>query len=212
VYNCTKPMIWSMLAFYGAEPIDLGIVPDDVDVISERVSDGLAISDAVIVTGGTSVGERDLVPEAISRIGEIVVHGLAIRPGKPMGFAIASGKPVFMLSGFPVAALIGLQELVIPALEHMLGCRFDPPPRISGRLTRRVASPPGIRTYVRVRVFRGADGEVLIEPLRVTGSGILSTLTRGNGLLVISEELEGLDEGSEVEVILLSPIFEGGEP
>ncbi|MCL7393319.1 MAG: molybdopterin molybdotransferase MoeA [Thaumarchaeota archaeon] len=211
VYNCTKPMIWAMLTFYGAEPIDLGTVPDDVDLIYERISEGLKVSDAVIVTGGTSVGERDLVPEAISRIGEIAVHGLAIRPGKPMGFATASGKPVFMLSGFPVAALIGFQELVIPALEHMLGCKFDPPPRVSGRLTRKVASPPGIRTYVRVRVFRSADGEVLIEPLRVTGSGILSTLTRGNGLLIIPEELEGLDEGSKVEVILLSPIFEGDE-
>jgi molybdopterin molybdotransferase len=211
VYNCTKPMLWAMLASYGAEPIDLGMVSDDIDLISKKVSEGLAMSDAMIVTGGTSVGERDLVPEAISRIGEIVVHGLAIRPGKPTGFATASGKPIFMLSGFPVAALIGFQELVIPALEHMLGCRFDPPPRISGRLTRKVASPPGVRTYVRVRVFRGADGEVLIEPLRVTGSGILSTLTRGNGLLVIPEELEGLDEGSEVEVILLSPIFEGDE-
>jgi molybdopterin molybdotransferase len=116
-----------------------------------------------------------------------------------------------MLSGFPVAALIGFQELVVTALGHMLGCRFDPPPRIMGRLTRKVASPPGIRSYVRVRVFRSGDGEVLIEPLRVTGSGILSTLTRGNGLLVIPEELEGLDEGSEVEVTLLSPVFEGDE-
>lgn len=211
VYNCTRPMLWAMLASYGAEPIDLGAVPDEIDSISKRVSDGLAISDAVIVTGGTSVGERDLVPEAISRIGEVVVHGLAIRPGKPTGFATASGKPIFMLSGFPVAALIGFQELVVTALGHMLGCRFDPPPRIMGRLTRKVASPPGIRSYVRVRVFRSGDGEVLIEPLRVTGSGILSTLTRGNGLLVIPEELEGLDEGSEVEVTLLSPVFEGDE-
>ncbi|MEM3922423.1 MAG: molybdopterin molybdotransferase MoeA [Nitrososphaerota archaeon] len=211
VYNCTKPMLKVMLTSHGAEPIDLGAVPDDVKLISERISDGLRRADSVIVTGGTSVGERDLVPEAISRVGEIVAHGLAIRPGKPTGFAISSGKPIFMLSGFPVAALIGFQELVIPALELMLGCRFDPPPRIRGRLTRRIASPPGIRTYARVRVFKSGDGEISIEPLRVTGSGILSTLTRGNGLLVIPEELEGFDEGSEVEVILLSPILEGDE-
>ncbi len=209
VYNCTRPMLQAMLLSHGAEPIDLGIAPDDVELISERVSEELARVDAVIVTGGTSVGKRDLVPEALSRISEIVVHGLAIRPGKPAGFATTSGKPIFMLSGFPVAALIGFQELVLPALELMLGCRFDPPPRIRGRLIRRVASPPGVRTYARVKVFRGEGGEILIEPLRVTGSGILSTLTRGNGLLVIPEELEGFDDNSEVEVILLSPLFEG---
>jgi len=211
VYNSTKPMLAAMLANYGADPVDLGTAPDDPERIAEKISEGLKTTDMIIVTGGTSVGARDLVPEAISRLGQIIVHGLAIRPGKPAGFAISSGKPIFMLSGFPVAALIGFQALVIPALEEMLGCRFDPPPRIRGRLTRRVTSPPGVRSYVRVRAFRSGSGEVLVEPLRVTGSGVLSTLTLGNGLLVIPEDLEGFDEGDEVEVILLSPIIEGGE-
>ncbi|HDD66536.1 MAG TPA: molybdopterin molybdenumtransferase MoeA, partial [Nitrososphaeria archaeon] len=81
-----------------------------------------------------------------------------------------------------------------------------------GTLARRVASPPGIRSYVRVRVYRGGSGEVFVEPLRTTGSGVLSTLTRGNGLLTIPEEVEGYDEGDEVEVELLSQIYEGVHP
>lgn len=209
VYDSTKPMLMALLSSHGATPIDLGLAPDDLEIIAERISRGVEEADMVIVLGGTSVGEHDLVPEAVSRIGKIMVHGLAVRPGKPIGFAVSSGKPIFMLSGFPVAALVGFQALVVPAIEKILGCVFDPAPRVRGKLTRRISSPPGIRTYVRVKVFRDEGGEVMIEPLRVTGSGMLSTLTRGNGLLVIPEDLEGYDEGSEVEVMLLSPIFEG---
>ena len=210
VYNSTKPMLEALLKAYGVEPLDFGIVEDDEEVVSERIREGLRAADLVIVTGGTSVGALDLVPEAVSKLCDFMIHGFAIRPGKPTGFAISHGKPIFMLSGFPVAALIGFMILVPPALEEMLGCRFDPLPRIQGRLLRRVASPPGIRSYIRVRVYRGESGEVLVEPLRTTGSGILSTLTRGNGLLTIPEEVEGYDEGDEVEVELLSPIYEGG--
>jgi len=208
IYNSTKPMLASALSTLGCDTIDLGISRDDVNQISEKITEGVRKGDLVIVTGGTSIGAHDLVPEAISKIGEVIVHGLAIRPGKPAGFGVVEEKPVFMLSGFPVAALIQFRVLVTPAIEYLLGCRFDPCPRVRGRLTRRVASPPGIRSFVRVRVLRTASGELLVEPLRLTGSGMLSTLTRGNGLLIIPEELEGYEEGDEVEVELLSPIIE----
>jgi len=206
IYDSTKPMLKSLLIEHGAEPLDLGIAKDQLDDILAKLRYGLEHADAVIVTGGTSVGEKDLVPEAVSENAEIIVHGLKIRPAKPTGLAIADGKPIFMLSGFPVAALIGFQVLVIPALEQMLGCKFDPKPKVKGVLTRRVASPPGIRTFVRVKAFKNEEGRVLVEPLRVTGSGVLSTLTRGNGLLIIPEEVEGFDEGDVVEVELLSSI------
>jgi len=210
IYNSTKPMLASALNTLECSVVDLGISRDDVDEISRKIAEGAVKCDLVIVTGGTSVGAHDLVPEAISKIGEVIVHGLAMRPGKPAGFGIVEGKPVFMLSGFPVAALIQFRVLVIPAIEHITGCKFDPSPRIRGRLTRRVVSPPGIRSFIRVRVSETADGELLVEPLRLTGSGILSTLTRGNGLLIVPEELEGYEEGEEVEVELLSPIVESG--
>ena len=212
VYNSTKPMLEALLKAYGADPLDLGAVGDSEKAVFEKIREGLRVADMVVVTGGTSVGALDLVPEAVSKLCDFMVHGLAIRPGKPTGFATLNGKPIFMLSGFPVAALIGFTILIPPALEEMLGCKFDPLPRIRGTLTRRVASPPGIRSYVRVRVYRGGSGEVFVEPLRTTGSGVLSTLTRGNGLLTIPEEVEGYDEGDEVEVELLSQIYEGVHP
>lgn len=207
IVNSSKPMLLTLLGEEGAEGVDLGIVVDDLELIKAKIIGGLREADALITTGGTSVGERDLVPEAISALGEVIVHGLMMRPGKPTGFGIIEGKPVFMLSGFPVAALVGFQLLVRPALSLMLGYREEPRPRIRGRLTRKVATPPSTRSYVRVKVKK-VGGEFLIEPLMLTGSGLLSTLTEANGLLIIPEDLEGFEEGELVEVELFQPIEE----
>ena len=205
--NSSKPMLLALLEEEGAEGVDLGIVADDLELIKARILEGIRGADALIVTGGTSVGELDLVPEAVSALGEVIVHGLMMRPGKPTGFGVIDGKPVFMLSGFPVAALVGFQLLVRPALSLMLGYEEEPRPMIRGRLTRRVATPPSTRSYVRVKVKR-AGGEVLVEPLMLTGSGLLSTLTEANGLLIVPEDLEGFEEGELVEVELFQPIEE----
>ena len=207
IMNSSKPMLLALLEEEGAEGVDLGIVADDLELIKAKILEGIRGADALIVTGGTSVGELDLVPEAVSALGEVIVHGLMMRPGKPTGFGVIEGKPVFMLSGFPVAALVGFQLLVRPALSLMLGYKEEPRPRIRGRLTRRVATPPSTRSYVRVKVKR-AGGEVLVEPLMLTGSGLLSTLTEANGLLIVPEDLEGFEEGEFVEVELFQPIEE----
>ncbi len=208
VVNSSKPMLKSLLREEGAEPIDLGTVPDDLEEIRGRVREAIGGVDALIITGGTSVGERDLVPEAVESLGEILVHGLMIRPGRPTGVGIVDGKPVFMLSGFPVAALVGFDALVRPTLKAMMDAGEEPRPRVRGRLTRRVTTPPGTRSYMRVRVVR-RGGETLVEPLMLTGSGLLSTLTKANGILIIPEDMEGFDEGERVEVELLREIEEG---
>ena len=210
IINSTKPMLMALLLEEGCIPLDLGIAGDDVDEIYSKILTGLRKSDGVIVTGGTSIGVKDLVPEAVKRLGEIIFHGLRMRPGKPTGAAVSAGKPIFMLSGFPVAAAIGFEVLVRPILAHMQRCTIEPRPKIRGIITRRVVNPPNTRSYVRVRVFE-SDDKVMVEPLRLTGSGILSSLTRGNGLLMIPEELEGYDEGDIVEVELLQPIWRGDE-
>ena len=203
--NSTKPMLMALLLGEGCIPLDLGIAEDNIDEIYSRILTGLRESDGVIVTGGSSIGVRDLVPEAVKRLGEIVFHGVRMRPGKPTGAAVSDGKPIFMLSGFPVAAAIGFEVFVRPILAQMQGCVIEPRPKIRGIVTRRIVNPPNTRSYVRVRVFR-SDGEVMVEPLRLTGSGILSSLTRGNGLLMVPEELEGYDEGDVVDVELLQPV------
>jgi len=153
------------------------------------------------------LGERDLVPEAINELGEpgVVVHGISMRPAKPTGVGFIGGKPVFMLSGYPVAALMGFEVFVHPAIEHIQATPPEPKPVIRAKLARRVATAVGVRSYIRVRLLRD-KGAYIAEPLRLTGSGILSSMTKANGILVVNEQLEGYDEGDEVEVTVIQPI------
>ncbi|MEM3833500.1 MAG: molybdopterin molybdotransferase MoeA [Thermoprotei archaeon] len=209
IVESSKPMLKVLLNEDGYEPIDLGIVPDDFEKISEAIKNALKISDSVILTGGTSLGKTDLVPDVISSICKpgIIVHGIAMRPAKPTGIALCGNKPIFMLSGFPVAAIIAYMVFVRPVLKMLLNQPEEPMPKIRARLFRRIAAPVGFRSFMRVKVRKSKEGYIA-EPLRLTGSGILSTLTKANGLLVIPENIEGYDEGDEVEIILTQPIYE----
>jgi molybdopterin molybdotransferase len=206
IINSTKPMLISLLRQDGFEPIDMGTVPDDVDMIKSKISEGLRVADAFITTGGTSLGAYDLVPDVIARMGKVLFNGVRMRPGKPTGVGIIDGKPVFMLSGFPVASLTGYITFVRPTLRHITGTPEDPVPIVKGKITRRVANVAGIRTYLRVRVYPNEIGELMVEPLAITASGVLSTLTDANAILILNENVEGYDAGDEVEVMLISPL------
>ncbi|MGC9112405.1 molybdopterin molybdotransferase MoeA [Acidilobus sp.] len=206
IINSTKPMLISLLRQDGFEPIDMGTVPDDVDMIKSKISEGLRVADAFITTGGTSLGAYDLVPDVIARMGKVLFNGVRMRPGKPTGAGIIDGKPVFMLSGFPVASLTGYITFVRPTLRHITGTPEDPVPIVKGKITRRVANVAGIRTYLRVRVYPNEIGELMVEPLAITASGVLSTLTDANAILILNENVEGYDASDEVEVMLISPL------
>ncbi|MEM1945451.1 MAG: molybdopterin molybdotransferase MoeA [Candidatus Caldarchaeum sp.] len=204
IVNSSKPMLKSLIQESGCIPVDLGTVEDDVNLVASKIAEGVKLSDIVIVTGGTSIGERDIVPDAVNKAGKpgVVFHGVRIRPAKPTGAGIVEGKPVFMLSGFPVSALIGFQLFVKPVIDMMYSHMGMGPCLVRGRLTRRVANHTASRLFVRVRVEKTLNGFV-VEPLMLTGSGLLSTLTKANALLVVPEEVEGYDEGQMVEVQLL---------
>ncbi len=195
----------------GGEPLDLGIARDDLAEIKARISKGLDVADIVLVTGGTSVGSRDLVPVAVNALGQpgVLIHGIAMRPGRPAGLAAVGGKPVVLLPGYPVAALIAFTTLVRPVLNRMLGASIGVARGqvVRVRMSRRVPSSPGMRDFVRV-IVRRVDGGYVAEPVRVTGAGVISSMVRANGMVVISEEREGVEEGEEVDVVLLRPLGE----
>jgi molybdopterin molybdotransferase len=197
----------SMCLELGAEPLNLGIVKDDLNEIVAKIQEGLEQADAVITTGGTSVGYPDLVPLAVDKIGKpgVIVHGVAIRPGMPTALAILEGKPVFVLSGNPVAATVGFEAFARPTLLRMLGIN-EFRPAVEAKLTRRVAGALGRRVFLRVRVFERSGG-FFAEPVRVTGSGIITTMTKANGYVIIPENREGVEEGELVRVHLFSSIM-----
>jgi len=196
----------SMCKELGAEVLDLGVAKDDQNEISAKIREGLEQADAVITTGGTSVGYPDLVPLAVNQTGKpgVIVHGVAIRPGMPTALAILEGKPVFVLSGNPVAATVGFEVFARPTLLRLLGIN-EARPVVEAKLTRRVAGVLGRRVFLRVRVLE-KGGEFFAEPVRVTGSGVLTTMTKANGYVIVPEDREGVDEGESVMVHLFSSI------
>jgi molybdopterin molybdotransferase len=204
IYDSNKVMISAMCRELGGETTDYGIARDDVDEIAEKIQTALKTHDAVITTGGTSVGGLDLVPDAVNKLGNpgVVVHGVALRPAMPTALAMLEGKPVLILSGNPVAAIIGFEVFGRPVVCRMLGMReTEPRPTLKAILARRVASALGRKTYVRVHVML-KEGEFYAEPVSAKGSGSISTMTQSNGFAVVSENREGVSKGETVIVYM----------
>jgi len=200
-----------MVRATGGEPLDLGIARDEVEEIRSRLLHGVKGSEMILVSGGTSVGTRDLVIDSINDLGKpgIIVHGLCMKPGKPTALAAIDGKPIILLPGFPVAAMVSFYAIVQPILVKLLGSSVTQfqPQMVQAIMSRRVASSLGSKTFVRVLVQRRNE-KYVAEPIRTSGAGILSSMIKANGIVIIPEEKEGLEEGEEVEVTLLRALGE----
>jgi len=207
IVDVNRLILSCMCLELGAEPLDLGIAKDDVNEIRMKVEEGVKKADVTITTGGTSVGYADLVPAAVNQIGTpgVVVHGIAMRPGMPTALAILHGKPVLILSGNPVAAIIGFEVFARSVILTLLGARSEPRPVVKARVTRRVAAALGRRVFLRVHTFE-RDGEFFADPVRVKGASVLSTMTKANGYVIIPESREGLEEGELVTVHLFDKV------
>ncbi len=206
VYNSNRPALISALRSIGCEPVDFGMVRDDAEELRERMGEALKSCDLLLITAGTSVGERDLVPDVIDSLGEpgMLVHGVRLRPGAPLGLAIVNGKPVISMPGYPVSNLVCFYLVVRRVVNSILGTYEEPEAKVKARMKRRVASM-GLRTFLRVRLIE-SDGVLYAEPIRAFGAGIVSSLVKANGFVIIPEDKEGVEEGEEVEVVLLRPI------
>ena len=210
VFNSNTFVLSAMCQELGAEVINFGIAKDNVEVIAEQICQALQVADALITTGGTSVGGLDLVPDAVNRVGKpgVVVHGLALRPAMPTGVAVLNDKPVMILSGNPVASIIGFEVFGRPAVCRLLGLnKTEQRLTIKAVLTRKVSGVLGRKTYARVLV-KLKMGELLVEPISAKGPSSISTMTKSNGYVVIPEDREGIKEGETVLVQMFDNIAE----
>lgn len=208
IYDSNKVMISAVCRELGAEPTDYGIAKDEEEEISQKIREALKNEDAVVTTGGTSVGGLDLVPDAVNKLGKpgVIVHGVALRPAMPTALGMLESKPVLILSGNPVAAIIGFEVFGRPLVCRLLGmAETEPRPMLKAVLARRVVSALGRKTYVRVRVTL-KDGEFCAEPVSAKGSGSISTMTQSNGFVVVPENREGISEGETVTVHMFAPL------
>jgi len=212
IINSNRFLIEGLCRELGAEPMYLGIAKDNEKDIRSKIVEGLEKADVITTTGGTSVGVADLVPMVANELGKpgIIIHGVAMRPGMPTALGILKSKPVFILSGYPVAAAMGFEVFVRPAIMRLLGVEDEPRLTVEARLAERVAGALGRRVYLRVKTVE-QKGKLVAMPLLTRGSGLLSSLTKANGYVVIPENREGLDEGETVTVHLFSPIAREGK-
>ncbi|MGQ0534855.1 MAG: molybdopterin molybdotransferase MoeA [Methanobacteriota archaeon] len=157
-------------------------------------------ADLVVTSGGSSVGERDRLPEVVAKMGRLLFHGVSLRPGHPVGAGVLSGgPPVLLLPGYPTACIVTAHLLLRPMVARLARLPETPPRTVPARLSRKVRSEVGIRQVVRVRL-EGPPEDRVAEPTRTAGAGVLSRVTRADGFVVIPENVEGLDEGTVVEV------------
>ncbi|MBX0322223.1 molybdopterin molybdotransferase MoeA [Halomicroarcula sp. F13] len=183
---------------WGGEATYRDVVTDDEDALRAAVEGDLD-HDVVVTTGGSSVGERDLIPEVVDELGEVLVHGVALKPGHPVALGRVADTPVLMLPGYPVACIVNAVQFLRPTLERAGHLPTTGPPTTDARLTRKVVSDPGTRTYVRVQL--GEDDEVVTAtPTRASGSGVLSSVALADGWVVVPERREGYDAGETVAV------------
>jgi molybdopterin molybdotransferase len=188
-------VIGGVVVRYGGVPVFGGIVPDSRDAIRAAILGSK--DELVVVSGGSSVGEEDYAPLVVQELGELAVHGVAMRPGGPFGMGFIDGRPVFLLPGSPVAAMVTADAFVGSAIRRRLGLDvgFDHR-RVPGVLKQKVVSAIGRTDFVRVRV----NDDFTVERVRVSGAGVLSSTTRADGFVVIEDGVEGFPEGAVVTV------------
>ncbi|NCC76931.1 MAG: molybdopterin molybdenumtransferase MoeA [Clostridia bacterium] len=206
VYDANGPMLAAAIREAHALPVEFGIVRDQLDELSATLQAALDQSDLVLISGGSSAGARDYVERAIAAAGQpgVLLHGLAVKPGKPTVAGICQGKLVIGLPGHPVAAWFIFEQLVRPLLAALGGREPVARPKVRARITSRIPSNHGREEFVLVRLLNRAEQPIawLAEPLP-TRSGLITQLSSSDGYLVIDRDSEGLESGSEVVVTLL---------
>jgi molybdopterin molybdotransferase len=179
---------------WGGEATYRDIVGDDETALAEAVERD-ADHDLVVTTGGSSVGERDLVADVVADLGEVLGHGVALKPGHPVGYGVVDDTPVLTLPGYPVSCLVTAAQLLRPAVATAGGFEPEPFPAFAATLDRKIASEVGVRSFVRVQ----ETGDGSVEPVR-GGAGVLSSVAAADGWVVVPERLEGVAAGESVTV------------
>ena len=190
-----------LITEWGAEPVRFHIVPDDIEELKKTVLEAVQTGDLVLINAGASAGKRDFTSRVIGELGEIILHGLNIKPGKPAILGWVNNKPVLGIPGYPVSAYINLELFLKPVLSMWLGLEVKHSETIRARLSRHVASSLGMEEFLRVKVGKVGDNTIASPVSR--GAGVLMSLVRADGFVRIPAMSEGLAAGTDVDVKLL---------
>lgn len=198
IRDTNRVVLKSLLLELGAEVIDLGIVPDDADLLRSTLGQASDRADAIITSGGVSMGEYDLVKTVLGDLGHIDFWQVAMQPGKPFAFGFLNRTPFFGLPGNPVSVIVAFEQFARPALLHMMGAEKLFRPRVQGRLTRTIHTNPEKVVFLRVRATLDESGRWVAGLSGGQLSNMLSALAYGNAFAVIPVGTGTVEAGSEV--------------
>jgi molybdopterin molybdotransferase len=211
VYDSNRYTVHGLLTRLGCEVIDLGVVRDEPALLEQAFRDAAARADAIITSGGVSVGEADFTKAMMKKLGDVAFWRIAMRPGRPMAVGrIASGGAdagavLFGLPGNPVAVMVTFLAFVRPALLRMMGAQATAPVLLKARSVEAIRKKPGRTEYQRGTVGHAPDGSLQVRTTANQGSGVLSSMVQANGLIVLHHGQGNVAPGDEVDVMM----FEG---
>jgi len=201
VYDSNGAIIAAAVSEAGGEPVAFGAFPDDAVALEKAVRQALAAADIVVLSGGTSKGAGDLSHATVSRLGRILVHGVALKPGKPLCLGVAQGKPIVVLPGFPTSAIFTFHAFVAPVIRARAGLSPEAARTQVARVPIRVSSELGRKEFLLVSLIDSGEGAVAFPTGK--GSGSVTSFSQADGFIEIDALASALDAGSEAQVTLI---------
>jgi molybdopterin molybdotransferase len=205
VYDSNRYTVFGLLTRLGCEVIDMGVVRDEPALLEAAFTQAASTADAIITSGGVSVGEADYTRAMMKKLGDVEFWRIAMRPGRPMAVGRIGKALLFGLPGNPVAVMVTFLAFVRPALLRMMGANADAPPLLQARSQEAMRKKPGRTEYQRGIVSRAEDGRLVVRTTGNQGSGVLSSMVQANGLIVLHHAQDNVAAGDLVDVMM----FEG---
>ena len=202
VYDSNRYTVRGLLARLGCEVIDMGVVRDDPARLQDAFRSAAAKADAIITSGGVSVGEADYTKAMMAKLGDVAFWRIAMRPGRPMAVGRIGSSVLFGLPGNPVAVMVTFLAFVRPALLRMMGAATPAQPYLRARSADAMRKKPGRTEYQRGVVSTAADGRLEVRTTGNQGSGVLSSMVQANGLIVLHHAQGSIAAGDEVDVLM----------
>ena len=200
VYDSNRYTLHAMLSDLGVEQIDLGVVKDDREAIAQTITEAASRADLVITTAGASVGDADYIKEILASLGQISFWKVAIKPGRPLSFGKLGHSLFFGLPGNPVSVMVTFQIFLKPAIRQLAGERHAVPMILKMRLVADLTKKPGRMEYQRGIMSVDGNGETVVSSTGEQGSGILSSMSKANCYIILSDDSTGAKAGEWVKV------------
>lgn len=201
IRDSNRPLMRALLAETGAEVLDMGIVRDDEAALTSALTDAAARADAIVTSGGVSMGEYDLIKTVLSERGDVAFWQVAMQPAKPFAFGHVAGTPLFGLPGNPVSVLVAFEQLARPALLHMQGANRLRRPRVKVKMGEAVETDPEKTVFVRVALHE-VEGVSVVKPSGGQSSNVLSAVHAADGFAVVPRGVGRVEEGDVVDLEL----------